>query len=454
MSASPITSVQPQGGMGSPLHNGYGPNGQPVEPMVLPSRLYLDVRGTEFIVERDSLGSFPESILAAMFPNGMSVVARTTATVDEAAAKPRTSNVSDAPSDLSTGSQSTDTDPHLVDSTAPTYVANPPMDLVRVDFHPAMLRYILDFYQRLATLRSQLSQSFSADSQLEDPEYLGASYDEYPSTVDMSDASMVTAQTSLSNSRDGLPANNSTVNHSQVSSQATEPSETPPSFASSTYMLFGNIAHPYFLDKQAVIVLREDLDYFTIVKPYTPKSQITPNGPPPPTSTLIAPLTVGELKTRCGDVLLEQRQVFSALERNMHQHQGPNDGDDQSSSPPAEEGGNSTLPASQPIPNITGGVEQQLIDMLCVSGFSRNANWGCRVREPNRSTVSSLALVRLEPTGQPAQSAAAQKLLLFWKKPARKCWWDGIDIYVNNTMDDIPVRIWCRRMWTLELVLV
>ncbi|RKP39024.1 hypothetical protein BJ085DRAFT_13504 [Dimargaris cristalligena] len=308
--------------MGSPLHNGYGPNGQPVEPMVLPSRLYLDVRGTEFIVERDSLGSFPESILAAMFPNGMSVVARTTATVDEAAAKPRTSNVSDAPSDLSTGSQSTDTDPHLVDSTAPTY-----------------------------------------------------------------------------------------------------PSETPPSFASSTYMLFGNIAHPYFLDKQAVIVLREDLDYFTIVKPYTPKSQITPNGPPPPTSTLIAPLKVGELKTRCGDVLLEQRQVFSALERNMHQHQGPND-------------------------------VQQLIDMLCVSGFSRNANWGCRVREPNRSTVSSLALVRLEPTGQPAQSAAAQKLLLFWKKPARKCWWDGIDIYVNNTMDDIPVRIWCRRMWTLELVLV
>lgn len=50
----------------------------------------------------------------------------------------------------------------------------------------------------------------------------------------------------------------------------------------------------------------------------------------------------------------------------------------------------------------------------------------------------------------------AQKLLLFWRKPARRCWWEGIEL------DDIPgagaaetsgrLKVWIRRVWTLEMV--
>lgn len=81
------------------------------------------------------------------------------------------------------------------------------------------------------------------------------------------------------------------------------------------------------------------------------------------------------------------------------------------------------------------------------SGFSREDEWGYRATEPNRCCISSIALVllktgishpsrtpgegaALEPAApgvpQPgvtvnaAQLATAQKLLLFWRKPARK----------------------------------
>ena len=82
------------------------------------------------------------------------------------------------------------------------------------------------------------------------------------------------------------------------------------------------------------------------------------------------------------------------------------------------------------------------------------------------------------------QFATAQKLLLFWRKPARKCWWDGIDIVLpasekeahiqseikpedlndaSLTAKEVEllrsgkgrkVRVWARRVWTLELSLI
>lgn len=92
------------------------------------------------------------------------------------------------------------------------------------------------------------------------------------------------------------------------------------------------------------------------------------------------------------------------------------------------------------------------------------------------------------------QLATAQKLLLFWRKPARKCWWDGVDLILpKKSTDDQEtttiekdiektisldegeiggnglsvkekelldsgkgrkVRVWARRVWTLELSLV
>ena len=55
----------------------------------------------------------------------------------------------------------------------------------------------------------------------------------------------------------------------------------------------------------------------------------------------------------------------------------------------------------------------------------------------------------------PNQLATAQKLLLFWRKPARKCWWDALDLTLHEGTDKAQdIRIWARRVWTLELALV
>jgi hypothetical protein len=68
--------------------------------------------------------------------------------------------------------------------------------------------------------------------------------------------------------------------------------------------------------------------------------------------------------------------------------------------------------------------------LIFLSGFDRTDEWGYRDVEPNRCLISSLALVLLKtgirhPT-KPGESATvdqnematAQKLLLFWRKPA------------------------------------
>ncbi|KAF9578267.1 hypothetical protein BGW38_006026, partial [Lunasporangiospora selenospora] len=262
------------------------------------------------------------------------------------------------------------------------------------------------------------------------------------------------------------------------------------------------------------------------------------------------------IKTECGHYLLEDRKIFTALQRNIDKEQNM--------------------------------AEQHLMDMLCVSGFKYDGDWGYRRLEPKRTTVVSVAMVMLktsasstspyqsnapsttpsppppttttttstataeaqvpdlataaattdktgerdstistdatlatQPTSSsslppavpssesspPAkgdgeegatkvndatsplaaegeanptrpmtaleleaeaaaqaeaqriqnnkvQMAIAQKLLLFWRKPARKCWWDGIQIELDHEGTKVPVRLWARRTWTLEVVLV
>jgi len=72
---------------------------------------------------------------------------------------------------------------------------------------------------------------------------------------------------------------------------------------------------------------------------------------------------------------------------------------------------------------------------LMNSGFDREDVWGYRACEPSRNIISSMALVLLktgiihpgDPGAEPdatvpvidnAQMSTAQKLLLFWRKPA------------------------------------
>lgn len=118
------------------------------------------------------------------------------------------------------------------------------------------------------------------------------------------------------------------------------------------------------------------------------------------------------------------------------------------------------------------------------SGFERDDVWGYRSIEPNRCCIASIALVLLKTgivhpplSGSPPTSpsdesgpdgattsseegggvqvntqqlATAQKLLLFWRKPARKAWWDSTDVTVRGK----NIKVWARRVWTLELSLI
>lgn len=193
-----------------------------------------------------------------------------------------------------------------------------------------------------------------------------------------------------------------------------------------------NMQNPLFL-KQAIIVLREELEYFAI-PPTSSSSATTPTSPPrlvggdkdanvPGTDEHGKPNeALLRLKVDCGRALLERKSIFTALQRNVNREN-----------------------------NVA---EQHLIDMLCMSGFERDDVWGYRSVEPNRCCIASIALVLLKtgivhPPLSPLsttttkttttgaldeyaggdggeadvqvnaqQLATAQKLLLFWRKPA------------------------------------
>ena len=71
--------------------------------------------------------------------------------------------------------------------------------------------------------------------------------------------------------------------------------------------------------------------------------------------------------------------------------------------------------------------------------------------------ICSIALARLRTDikGESAGSAnavgMAQKLLLFWRKPARRCWWEGVELDNVEGVEG-KLKVWIRRVWTLEMV--
>lgn len=226
-------------------------------------------------------------------------------------------------------------------------------------------------------------------------------------------------------------------------------------------------------DKPAIIVLREDLDYYVI----------------PPHKGL-NPQNIRAMKAAAGSYLVSRTNVFEGLGYGKKKKLGP--------------------------------AEEHLLEMLCSSGFQIDSNWGHRTTEPNKTVLTSLALVDLKhpepPTPTPeveeepssavlapvssnasgkqprksrlaslASSAArsasrsvsrnrsqtrtnekkesagtSSKLLLFWRKPARKCWWsdDVVTLKVPGIMgptgllETIEVSLHIRRVWTLELSVI
>ncbi|EDK47401.1 conserved hypothetical protein [Lodderomyces elongisporus NRRL YB-4239] len=265
--------------------------------------------------------------------------------------------------------------------------------------------------------------------------------------------------------------------------------------------------------KPAIIVLREDLDFYVI----------------PP----VAGLNMEEMKVLKRGVsaeLLKNKLIFSGLGYRFA---------DQDLDTLGEDGlrlQDANVKQDNAKGDGLGPAEQHLFDMLCSSGFEVKDKWGSRSLELGKCVISSLSLVRLKtakqrreealsltptPTGTPPDSpsltpvasqasngngsrsrsrsriaqlansasrAASRslskgrskvdpnqtKLLLFWRKPARKCWWSHgwIEIIVDDpslkrvdkllnmkeghadSNGKIKVKVHVRRVWTLELSVI
>jgi hypothetical protein len=176
-------------------------------------------------------------------------------------------------------------------------------------------------------------------------------------------------------------------------------------------------------DRAGIIVLREDLDFYAI----------------PPRPDIEQPEMI-EVKRAAGKALLKQDGIFSGLRRS----------------------------------DETGTTEQHLIEMLTAgyvmpnvqihtmltsdSGFNHDDRWGHRAGEPNKAVICSLALARLRTDirGNEVGNNAvgmAQKLLLFWRKPARRCWWEGVELTDVEGVEG-KLKVWIRRVWTLEMSVI
>ncbi|KAF9769816.1 hypothetical protein IL306_012716 [Fusarium sp. DS 682] len=159
--------------------------------------------------------------------------------------------------------------------------------------------------------------------------------------------------------------------------------------------------------RAGIIVLREDLDFYAI----------------PPRAD-IGPLDMIAVKRAAAEALQQQNGIFSGLKRS----------------------------------DEPGTTEAHLIEMLTAGGFNHDDRWGHRAGEPNKAVICSLALARLRSDirGNEMGSNAvgmAQKLLLFWRKPARRCWWEGVELE-NVAGVEGKLKVWIRRVWTLEMSVI
>ncbi|TDZ28752.1 WHI2-like protein [Colletotrichum spinosum] len=256
----------------------------------------MDLRGTRFVLSRDELLTLPEFVLLSLFPNGL----------------------------FPEGHMGSFSDG----------------DAVQVDYDPASLQYMLDFFRKVA-------QS-------------------------------IPAEPSPGASHDNDPASGEGINPKDESSK-----------------------------RAGIIVLREDLDFYVI----------------PPRPEISQPEMM-EVKRAAGKALLRQDGIFSGLKRS----------------------------------DEPGTTEAHLIEMLTAGGFNHDDSWGHRAGEPNKVVVCSLALARLRSDIRANDMnnnavGMAQKLLLFWRKPARRCWWEGVEL---ENIDGVQgkLKVWIRRVWTLEMSVI
>ncbi|KAK0708321.1 hypothetical protein B0H67DRAFT_494811, partial [Lasiosphaeris hirsuta] len=257
----------------------------------------MDLRGTRFTLSRDELLTLPEFVLLSLFPNGLFPEGQMGGFAEG--------------------------------------------DAVQVDYDPASLQYMLDFFRTVA-------QSIPTEA--------------HPSASPESDGVVPLDPGSRDDSS----------------------------------------------RRAGIIVLREDLDFYAI----------------PHKKDIDQPEMI-EVKRAAAKALLKQDGIFSGLKRS----------------------------------DEPGTTEAHLIEMLTAGGFNHDDRWGHRAGEPNKAVICSLALARLRSDirGNEMGSSAvgmAQKLLLFWRKPARRCWWEGVELDNVEGLEGQKLKVWIRRVWTLEMSVI
>ncbi|CCH58737.1 hypothetical protein TBLA_0A09520 [Henningerozyma blattae CBS 6284] len=296
-----------------------------------------------------------------------------------------------------------------------------------------------------------------------------------------------------------------------------------PSFIYNNYFPFNRIRHnqndnhTILHENPIIILLREDLDYYVVLNNKTSilnHTKILTKFDRDQARDILTDL-MKKLKILAGNYLIDNDSIFNGL---YNDYQEKNDNTNSS---------NATL----------GTTEKHLVDMLYTSGFHRHSQWASRVQEKNRTIISSLSLQRVENEttesfrqkvyqaqqlenynkhqnhnntfcnitnvvrskslkrhSSPQECTDAEnnggtknlydlvpkpklndKLLLFWKRPARKCWWNKQEISFDIRLDwrlqpfinpkliigedenalsiivRIPIKLHIRRVWTLEL---
>ncbi|KAJ2707332.1 hypothetical protein FB645_000843 [Coemansia sp. IMI 203386] len=429
----------------------------------LPSQVVLNVRGRRFVLDRETLNHLPDSLLNTMFPNGLMHLGRSYGSYGYGSGDyPYYRNHGDEPSE-------------------PTWV----------DFDPDMLEYMLRAYsetlefdllslsrppqQAAAEVPGQSNSSSGDNSNQESGEGQGQGQDEEtpawlnytndgkanisgspagtePARAGSSSAAAATARVGDSKN-DSISTFTDTGSHINNSSSGATHSTSSSALLSYMRFVADGASHANgrsqavaevpempaettvaYYDRNPLVVLREELDYFVVPCSGKTKGDVSN----------VPGFTLEMAKTRCGELLVEDDSVFEPLERTMQRNL------EKWRSKMSTEGSSDEAQALQ----SASVIEQQLIDMLCLAGFPRDARWGCRRVEPSKTSVTSLLTVPLDESADQSRMIAAQKLLLFYKKPARKCWWEGEDVNAGDNEHKIDLKLWCRRTWTLELVLV
>ncbi|CAO3623283.1 unnamed protein product [Mucor fragilis] len=91
------------------------------------------------------------------------------------------------------------------------------------------------------------------------------------------------------------------------------------------------------------------------------------------------------------------------------------------------------------------------VDLLSLAGFGLDGKWQVRSQQPNMSCIHSLALASIDYDDR---LRIGQRLMVYHSNPTTRCWWNRSIVPVENDNQGEACKLWCRRTWTIEFVLV